>query len=150
MPSSAARAGGGFDCVEIDGAHGYLISQFHTPFENRRDDEYGGSLKNRARFGLDLTRRVKAAVPELGVIYRLTVDDFFPEGLQLADGLRIAEWAAQSGADAVHVAAGHYRSLSTSPGMIPPMAWPDATFLDFARALKPRVDVPVIAVGRLG
>lgn len=144
-----ARAAG-FDCVEIHGAHGYLISQFHTPFENRRKDEYGGSLENRARFGLDITRRVKAAVPELGVIYRITVDDFFPEGLQPEDGLRIAEWAAQAGADAVHVAAGHYRSLPGSLGMIPPMTRPDAAFLPYARALKPRVTVPVIAVGRLG
>jgi 2,4-dienoyl-CoA reductase-like NADH-dependent reductase (Old Yellow Enzyme family) len=144
-----ARAAG-FDCIEIHAAHGYLISQFHTPFENRRDDEYGGSLENRARFGLELMRRVKAAVPDLGVIYRLTVDDFFPQGLQLTEGLKIAQWAAEAGADAVHVAAGHYRSVADSPGMIPPMAWPDATFLDFARALKPRVDVPVIAVGRLG
>lgn len=140
----------GFDCVEIHGAHGYLISQFHTPFENRRTDEYGGNLENRARFGLELTRRVKAAVPELGVIYRVTIDDYFPQGLQRDDGLKIAEWAAKAGADAIHVAAGHYRSVADAPGMIPPMAWPDATFLDFARALKPRVDVPVIAVGRLG
>ena len=144
-----ARAAG-FDCVEIHAAHGYLISQFHTPFENRRNDEYGGSLENRARFGLDLTRRVKKAVPDLGVIYRVTVDDFFPEGLQLDDGLQIAEWAAGVGADAIHVAAGHYRSVPEAPGMIPPMARPDAAFLPYARALKPRIGVPVIAVGRLG
>src|SRR5256886_7943943 len=53
----------GFDCVEIHAAHGYLISQFHTPFENRRTDVYGGSLENRARFGLEVLRAVKAAVP---------------------------------------------------------------------------------------
>ena len=140
----------GFDCVEIHGAHGYLISQFHTPFENRREDDYGGRLENRARFGLEMTRRVKKAVPGLGLIYRVTVDDFFPEGLQPEEGLKIAEWAAASGADAVHVAAGHYRSLASSPGMIPPMARADATFLPFACALKSRINVPVIAVGRLG
>src|SRR5262245_24604497 len=144
-----ARAAG-FDCVEIHAAHGYLISQFHTPFENRRGDAYGGSLENRARFGLELTRRVKAAVADVGVIYRLTVDDFFPAGLRLEEGLTIAEWAQRSGADALHIAAGHYRSLPNTPGMIPPMAQPEAPFLRFARALKPRVSVPVIAVGRLG
>ena len=144
-----ARAAG-FDCVEIHAAHGYLISQFHTPFENRRSDAYGGSLENRARFGLELTRRVKAAVAELGVIYRLSVDDFFPEGLREEEGLSIATWAARHGADAVHVAAGHYRSLPDAAGMIPPMAQPDATFLKFARAVKPRLSIPVIAVGRLG
>jgi 2,4-dienoyl-CoA reductase-like NADH-dependent reductase (Old Yellow Enzyme family) len=47
----------------------------------------GWQLANRARFGLDLTRRVKAAVLELAVIYRLTVDDFFPEGLQREEGI---------------------------------------------------------------
>jgi dimethylglycine catabolism A len=57
----------GFDCVEIHAAHGYLISQFHAPFENHRTDEYGGGLENRARFGLDVLRAVKAAVPQLGV-----------------------------------------------------------------------------------
>src|SRR6266511_272050 len=64
----------GFDCVEIHAAHGYLISQFHAPFENRRTDTYGGSLENRARFGLEVLRAVKAAVPGMPVVYRLWVE----------------------------------------------------------------------------
>jgi 2,4-dienoyl-CoA reductase-like NADH-dependent reductase (Old Yellow Enzyme family) len=150
-----ARAGArakaaGFDCVEIHAAHGYLISQFATPFENRRTDEYGGSLENRARFGLEVLRAVKAAVGTMPVIYRLSVDDYFPEGLVPEDGIKIAVWAAEAGADALHIAAGHYRSLPSGERMIPPMAYPDATFLDYAAAVKKKVDVPVIAVGRLG
>ncbi|HUD86262.1 MAG TPA: NAD(P)-binding protein [Xanthobacteraceae bacterium] len=140
----------GFDCVEVHAAHGYLISQFHAPFENRRSDEYGGSLENRARFGLEALRAVKAAVPNLGVIYRLSVEDYFPGGLPLAEGRQIAIWAAQAGADALHVTAGHYRSLPSAQIVLPPMAMPDAPFLDFAADVKKQIAVPVIAVGRLG
>jgi dimethylglycine catabolism A len=147
---AAARAqAAGFDCVEIHAAHGYLISQFLTPFENRRSDEYGGSLENRARFGLDVLRAVKAAVA-IPVIYRLSVDDYFPEGLRFAEGKQVAIWAARAGADALHIAAGHYRSLPSAARMIPPMAYPEATFLDYAADIKRELSVPVIAVGRLG
>ena len=140
----------GFDCVEIHAAHGYLISQFHAPFENIRTDEYGGSLENRARFGLDVMRAVKAAAPSLGVIYRLSVEDFFDGGLTYGEGRVIAIWAAQAGADAIHVTAGHYRSKPTAHRMIPPMTEPDAPFLDYAADVKRAIKVPVIAVGRLG
>jgi 2,4-dienoyl-CoA reductase-like NADH-dependent reductase (Old Yellow Enzyme family) len=150
--AAAARraAEAGFDCVEIHAAHGYLISQFHAPFENRRTDEYGGSLANRARFGLDVLRAAKAAAPSLGVIYRVSVDDFFDGGVTYDEGRQLAIWAAQAGADAVHVTAGHYRSKPTAHRMIPPMAEPDAPFLGFAADIKRAIKVPVIAVGRLG
>ncbi|MDM7946735.1 MAG: NAD(P)-binding protein [Oceanibaculum nanhaiense] len=144
----ARRAG--FDCVEIHASHGYLISQFHTPAENIRTDEYGGSLENRARFGLEITRRIKAEVPDVGVIYRLTVEDYFPGGLPFKDGFKIAVWAAEAGADALHISAGHYRSLPSAARMIPPMWMGEAPFLDFARKIKRAVNVPVIAVGNLG
>jgi dimethylglycine catabolism A len=144
----AQRAG--FDCVEIHAAHGYLISQFHNAFENRRSDRYGGSLANRARFGLEILRAVKAAVPDMPVIYRISVEDFFPEGMHFAEGKQAAVWAAEAGADALHVTAGHYRSLPSAAMMIPPMSLPEATFLAYAAEIKAQVQIPVIAVGRLG
>ncbi len=140
----------GFDCVEIHAAHGYLISQFHNRFENRRSDEYGGTLENRARFGLEILRAVKAALPGMPVIYRISVEDFFPEGMHFAEGKQVALWAAEAGADALHVTAGHYRSLPSAAMMIPPMRLPEATFLDYAADIKAGVEIPVIAVGRLG
>jgi 2,4-dienoyl-CoA reductase-like NADH-dependent reductase (Old Yellow Enzyme family) len=148
--AAAARAErAGFDCVEIHAAHGYLISQFLNAFENRRTDRYGGSLENRARFGLEVLVAVKAVV-RIPVIYRISVDDYFPDGLTFADGRKVAISAAQAGADALHIAAGHYRSLPSAARMIPPMEYPEATFLAYAADIKAAVEVPVIAVGRLG
>jgi 2,4-dienoyl-CoA reductase-like NADH-dependent reductase (Old Yellow Enzyme family) len=139
----------GFDCVEIHAAHGYLISQFLNAFENRRVDAYGGALENRARFGLEVLAAVKAAV-RIPVIFRVSVDDYFPEGLSFKEGRQVALWAAQAGADALHIAAGHYRSLPSAARMIPPMQYPDATFLNCAADIRKDAKVPVIAVGRLG
>jgi dimethylglycine catabolism A len=140
----------GFDVVELHGAHGYLISQFLSPMENTREDRYGGSLENRARFGLEILRRIKAEVPGLPVIFRIGVEDFFPGGLTVDEGIEVGRWAARDGADAVSVTAGHYRSLPAAERMIPPMAYPPATFLSYAARMKQVVDVPVIGVGRLG
>jgi len=144
-----ARAAG-FDCVELHVAHGYLLSQFLCPEENRRSDEYGGALENRARISLEILQGIKADVPEFPVIFRLNADDFFPTGLTFQEGLQVAKWAAAAGADAIHVTAGHYRSLHSAHMMTPPMTSPEGIFLDYAAGIRAEVAVPVIAVGRLG
>src|SRR5436190_492602 len=117
---------------------------------HRRSDEYGGTLENRARFGLEILRAVKAAVGGMPVVYRISVEDFFPDGMHFAEGRRMAIWSAEAGADALHVTAGHYRSLPSAAMMIPPMRLPEATFLGYAAEIKAHVGIPVIAVGRLG
>jgi 2,4-dienoyl-CoA reductase-like NADH-dependent reductase (Old Yellow Enzyme family) len=140
----------GFDCIEIHGAHGYLLSQFLCPAENIRDDEYGGSIQNRLRISLEIINGIKAAAPNFPLIYRLNVDDLFPEGLQFSEGFEMAKILANSGIDAIHVTAGHYKSLPSAERMIPPMYYPEATFANFAKEIKQVVDIPVITVGRLG
>jgi len=149
--AAAARAkAAGFDMVELHAAHGYLISQFLCPVENRRQDDYGGSLENRARFGLEILRRVKAEVPGFPVVFRMNGDDYMPGGMTADEAVEVAVWAAQAGADALHIAGGHYRSLPDASVMVPPMAQPEATFLHHAARVKARIAAPVIAVGRLG
>lgn len=149
--AAAARArAAGFDCVEVHAAHGYLLSQFLCPEENRRTDEYGGSLENRARFSLEVVHGIKRAVPDVALIFRFNADDLFPAGMPFSEGLQVAKWAEQAGADAIHVSAGHYRSLPSAQVMTPPMAYPEGLFLPYAERIKAEVGVPVIAVGRLG
>ena len=149
--AAAARArAANFDCVELHVAHGYLLSQFLCPEENRRQDEYGGSLENRARLPLEILARIKRELPGFPVIFRLNADDLFPNGLKFTESLQVAKWAAAAGADALHVTAGHYRSLPSAHMMTPPMICAEGIFLDYAARVKAEVSVPVIAVGRLG
>jgi 2,4-dienoyl-CoA reductase-like NADH-dependent reductase (Old Yellow Enzyme family) len=148
---AAVRAqSAGFDMVEIHGAHGYLISQFLCPAENLRTDSFGGSLENRARLALSIIRRIKTKAPGFPTIFRMSGDDMFPHGMPYREAQQVAVWAAEAGADAIHVAGGHYRSLPSGAVMAPPMNMPDATFLSFASGIRPLVPVPVITVGRLG
>jgi 2,4-dienoyl-CoA reductase-like NADH-dependent reductase (Old Yellow Enzyme family) len=149
--AAAARArAANFDCVEVHAAHGYLLSQFLCPAENRRRDEYGRSIENRARLTLQILRRIRSELRAFPVILRLNANDYFPGGLRFGDALKVAKWAADAGVDALHVTAGHYRSLPSAHMMTPPMNCAEGIFLEYAARIKAEVTVPVIAVGRLG
>jgi len=91
----------GFNGVEIHGANGYLITQFIHCNNNQRQDDYGGSLENRARFARAIVRACRAAVPEDFIIgFRISPEG---DGLDLDENLQIAQWIKQDGADYVHL-----------------------------------------------
>ena len=107
--AAAARraAGAGFDVLELDMGHGYLLASFLSPESNRREDEYGGDLAGRLRFPLQVLDAVREAWPEDRLLaVRLNVMDGTRHGLKLPDGIAIARELAAHGCGLVHVVAG--------------------------------------------
>jgi 2,4-dienoyl-CoA reductase-like NADH-dependent reductase (Old Yellow Enzyme family) len=103
----------GFDGVQIHAANGYLMSQFLTPYTNRRTDEYGGSVAGRTRLLREVLRAIKARVgPDFPVIVKLNGSDYLPlrPGLKTPDLAEIAAILEREGADAIEVSVGHYES----------------------------------------
>ena len=97
----------GFDCVEIHAGHGYLISQFLSPYTNRRHDEFGGSLENRMRFmRLVIKKVMEAAGDDLGVIVKVNMHDGFKEGMQTDECLEVARELERLGVHALVLSAG--------------------------------------------
>jgi len=94
----------GFDGVQLHCAHGYLLSQFLSPWVNRRVDEWGGTPERRRRFVLEALRRARAAAgPEMAVTVKLNCQDFHPQGLTLAESCEAARALAAEGIDAIEV-----------------------------------------------
>jgi 2,4-dienoyl-CoA reductase-like NADH-dependent reductase (Old Yellow Enzyme family)/thioredoxin reductase len=147
--AAAARAEkAGLDAVEIHGAHGYLLTQFLSPFSNVRTDRYGGSEENRMRFVLETVAAVRQAVSSrFPVLVRISADELIQGGYDLEFAERLAPRLVTAGADALHVSVGVY----STPGNLTIASMDtEAGFNLFrARAVKERVDVPVIAVGRV-
>ena len=97
----------GFDCVEIHAGHGYLISQFLSPYTNHRHDEFGGSLENRMRFmRMVISEVMKAAGDDLGVIVKMNMHDGFKKGMQRAECLEVAKELERLGVHAIVLSAG--------------------------------------------
>ena len=97
----------GFDCVEIHCGHGYLISQFLSPYTNHRKDEFGGSLENRMRFmRLVITEVMKAAGDDMGVIVKMNMHDGFKGGMQREECLEVAKELERLGVHAIVLSAG--------------------------------------------
>ncbi|RLC01757.1 MAG: NADH:flavin oxidoreductase [Deltaproteobacteria bacterium] len=137
----------GFDAVEVIGAGGYLISQFLSLVTNKRDDEYGGSLENRMRFGLEVMQAVRQAVKEdFPIIVRINGNEFMPGGLNRKDLQTFARQLVEVGTvDAINVNVGWHQAR------VPQItsSVPRGMYAYLAKGIKQLVDVPVIASHRI-
>ncbi len=136
----------GYDFVELQFGHGYLIAQFLSEAVNDRTDQYGGSWENRLRYGIEVLERVKQAV-SLPIIVRLSADEMTPNGLKLEDAIRLAPVLAERGANALHISSGSL--CETPPWYFQHMAVPKGKTWDFASHIRETVKIPVIAVGQI-
>ena len=144
----ARRAG--FDGVEIHAAHSYIIAGFLSSYYNKRDDEYGGPLENRARMLLEVIAAVRARVgADFPVWLRLDAEEIrTPGGITLEDAKAVARMAEAAGVDAVSVSA--YANTSTGVACTEaPLVQQKAGFLPWTAEIKAALQIPVIAVGRL-
>jgi 2,4-dienoyl-CoA reductase-like NADH-dependent reductase (Old Yellow Enzyme family) len=130
----------GFDLLEIHAAHGYLVHQFLSPLSNQRDDEYGGSLENRARLLLRIVGAIREAVGEqIPLLVRFSATDWTEGGWDEAQTSTVAGWARSAGADFFDISSGGNvtATIPLHPGYQVP----------FAEYVRSTADVPTSAVG---
>ncbi len=168
----------GFDAVEVQAGHGYLISQFLTPLTNRRRDRWGGSFENRTRLLRRVMARVRrAAGGRMAVVVKMNLRDGFPGGLELDDARRVARLLEEEGADGLVLSGGFVsrcpwyvmrgelpmREIMESQKdpirktglflfgrmMVKQFPFKEAYFLDDAQDVRKEVRLPLILVGGL-
>lgn len=139
----------GFDGVEVHAAHGYLLSQFLSPLVNKRTDQWGGSLENRARMLLDVVRAVRAAVsPSFAVAVKLNSADFQRGGFDADDARQVIAMLEPLGVDLVELSGGSYESpaMTGRPADARTQAR-EAYFLDLAKDLVRTSPLPLMLTG---
>ncbi|WP_307797590.1 NADH:flavin oxidoreductase/NADH oxidase [Streptomyces laculatispora] len=135
----------GYQVVEIQASHGYLLHEFLSPLSNHRTDEYGGSLANRMRLALRVGRAVRDAFPaEKAVFVRITATDWLPGGITLDEAVGFAEELAAVGVDLLDVTSG---LVVRDEAARPPAR--DGVHVDFAATLRNATALPVAVVGRI-
>ena len=141
----------GFDALEFHGAHTYLPHEFMNPSLNKRTDEYGNqSLENRCRFNLEVIREMRKNMPEdMPLLMRLdAIDEMLPAVTTQDETVQFINWAAEAGVDAIDLSRGNARSLATVYE-VPPYNLEPGFNMDNIAAIKARVNIPVIGVGRI-
>ena len=148
----------GFTGVQIHAAHGYLLSQFLSPRSNQREDQYGGSLENRARPLLDIVASVREAVgPDFPVAVKLNSADFQKGGFAFEDSLQVAQWLEQAGVDLIEISGGTYEQprllgeegieAAEEQHVKQSTLMREAYFVDFALAMQDKVSIPLMVTG---
>ena len=139
----------GFDGVQIHAAHGYLLSQFLSPISNKRTDQWGGSIENRARMLIETVRAVRAAVSGgFAVSVKLNSADFQRGGFSEDDARFVVEQLNAEGIDLIELSGGSYESPAmqgqTADGRTLAR---EAYFLEFAQALSQVAIMPLMTTG---
>lgn len=146
----------GFDGVEIHAGHGYLLSQFLSPYYNKREDEYGGSIENRGRIIFEIFEAMRAKVGnDFPILIKLNSADYVKEGgLTQEDSLYVAKKLAQLGIDAIEVTGGNEsikevvdNNMGATRTKVVVSKDRESYFKDYATKLADMVDIPVILVG---
>ncbi|WP_377321025.1 NADH:flavin oxidoreductase/NADH oxidase family protein [Pimelobacter simplex] len=139
----------GFDGVEVHAAHGYLLSQFLSPLANRRTDDWGGSLENRARLLLDVVRATRAAVsPGFAVAVKLNSADFQRGGFDADDARAVIDLLAPLGVDLVELSGGSYESPAMTGNAADERTRArEAYFLTLAEELAATSPLPLMLTG---
>ncbi|MFC1981526.1 FAD-dependent oxidoreductase [Chloroflexota bacterium] len=146
--SAAANAKqAGFDSIEIHGHGGYLVSQFLSPYFNKRTDEYGGSLDNRCRFLMEIVAAMRKAVgPDFALTTKYSIEDFLPGGWDVKQSQILAKKLEAAGMNGIGISSGVYGAKMPAA---PPYFYPRGIFIPFAEAIKEAVSIPVYVGGRL-
>jgi len=147
----AARAiKAGFDAIQIHAAHGFLLSQFLSPAFNRRNDEYGGSLENRARILLEVVENTRKEVgPDYPILVKLNSEDFLENGMGREEAVRVSAMLEQSSIDAIEYSGGTVASaefMAPRPGMLKTPE-EEVYYRAAARQYKQNVAIPLMLVG---
>ncbi len=148
IATAAARAReAGYDGVEIMGSEGYLLNQFLAPRTNRRVDDWGGSIENRARLAIEVVARTRAAVgADFIVIFRLSMIDLVPDGQSWQDITHVARGVVAAGATLVNTGIGwHEARVPTIATSVPRAAFAWLT----RRMMAEGIGAPLIASNRI-
>ena len=132
----------GFDAVELHSAHGYLISQFMSPYLNHRTDRFGGSFENRMRFPLAIIQSIQAKCGrDFPVLVRYSADEWVPGGRELPESVEVARVLERAGVAALDLS----QCIQESPGAgFDPMQYPEGWTMYASEAVKKAVAIPVI------
>lgn len=148
----------GFTGVQVHAAHGYLLSEFLSPRSNQRDDEWGGSLENRARLLLSVIDAVRAQVGSgFSVSVKLNSSDFQKGGFEPQDSLQVAKWLQEKGVDLIEISGGSYEqpAMMDIDGMEERYEEEkrdstkarEAYFLTYAEEMRKAVTIPLMVTG---
>ncbi len=136
----------GFDIIEIQMGHGYLMAQFLSPAVNDRNDEYGRSFENRSKYPLEVIKAVLEAV-NIPVIARISADEMIPKGFHIDEMQKFAKMLELAGVFALHVVAGSV--CANPPWFFQHMFVPKGKTWELAAKIKEKVSVPVIFLGKI-